>query len=151
MLILSWSLAGKVLREVFGMAPRVKWVHSRSAGLDSVLFPELVDQPRAAHQRKGSIQPVAGRVRTRRHSLFREGFPPHDPQPGGRALGSSSTWKRSHRQTVGIVGYGDIGRACASRAKAMGMHVLAVKRPRHRILPRPIASEVFPAGPDWMR
>ena len=31
-------------------------------------------------------------------------------------------------QTVGIVGYGDIGRAVASRVHAMGMHVLALKR-----------------------
>jgi phosphoglycerate dehydrogenase-like enzyme len=31
-------------------------------------------------------------------------------------------------QTVGIVGYGDIGRAVATRVKAMGMRVLAVKR-----------------------
>jgi phosphoglycerate dehydrogenase-like enzyme len=31
-------------------------------------------------------------------------------------------------QTVGIVGYGDIGRAVASRVKAMGMRVIAVKR-----------------------
>ena len=31
-------------------------------------------------------------------------------------------------QTAGIVGYGDIGRAVASRAHAMGMRVLALKR-----------------------
>src|SRR6185369_14501404 len=31
-------------------------------------------------------------------------------------------------QTVGILGYGDIGRAVATRVRAMGMHVLAVKR-----------------------
>ena len=31
-------------------------------------------------------------------------------------------------ETVGIVGYGDIGRAVALRAHAMGMHVLATKR-----------------------
>lgn len=31
-------------------------------------------------------------------------------------------------QTVGIVGYGDIGRAVASRVKALGMRVLATKR-----------------------
>jgi phosphoglycerate dehydrogenase-like enzyme len=32
------------------------------------------------------------------------------------------------RQTVGIVGYGDIGRAVASRLKPMGMNVLALRR-----------------------
>jgi phosphoglycerate dehydrogenase-like enzyme len=32
------------------------------------------------------------------------------------------------KQTMGIVGYGDIGRACAWRAKAMGMRVLALRR-----------------------
>lgn len=31
-------------------------------------------------------------------------------------------------QTVGIVGYGDIGRAAAARCKAMGMQILALKR-----------------------
>src|SRR5947209_14912777 len=31
-------------------------------------------------------------------------------------------------KTVGIVGYGDIGRAVATRVRAMGMRVLAVKR-----------------------
>jgi phosphoglycerate dehydrogenase-like enzyme len=31
-------------------------------------------------------------------------------------------------QTVGIVGYGDIGRAVAARARAVGMHVLALRR-----------------------
>ena len=32
------------------------------------------------------------------------------------------------RQTVGIVAHGDIGRAVASRAKALGMRVLATRR-----------------------
>ena len=40
--ILSWSKSGKALRELFLKTPKVKWVHSRSAGLDTVLFPELV-------------------------------------------------------------------------------------------------------------
>jgi phosphoglycerate dehydrogenase-like enzyme len=31
-------------------------------------------------------------------------------------------------QTVGIVGYGDIGRAVATRARALGMRILAIKR-----------------------
>ena len=43
--IFNWSLSGKTLREVFGMCPRVQWVHTRSAGLDNVLFPELIESP----------------------------------------------------------------------------------------------------------
>ena len=32
------------------------------------------------------------------------------------------------KQTLGIIGYGDIGRACAQCAKAMGTRVLALRR-----------------------
>src|SRR5215471_7297795 len=35
--IYNWSLSGDLLREVFQMCPQVRWVHSRSAGLDNVL------------------------------------------------------------------------------------------------------------------
>src|ERR1035441_2721994 len=45
--ILSWSLSGVLLRDVFAMSPKVRWVHSRSAGLDTVLFPALVESPNA--------------------------------------------------------------------------------------------------------
>ena len=41
--ILAWSAPRAVLRDVFHMCKDVRWVHSRSAGLDSVLFPELVE------------------------------------------------------------------------------------------------------------
>ena len=40
--IFNWSLIGDLQREVFRMCPNVEWVHSRSAGLDGLLFPELV-------------------------------------------------------------------------------------------------------------
>ena len=43
--IFSWSASGQLLRDVFAMCPKVRWVHSRSAGLDTVLFPELVESP----------------------------------------------------------------------------------------------------------
>src|SRR5579875_885626 len=40
--ILHWSGPRDLLRAAFLANPQVRWVHSRSAGLDSVLFPELV-------------------------------------------------------------------------------------------------------------
>src|ERR1700693_4116217 len=43
--IFNWSLSGGLLRELFGRAPKVRWVHSRAAGLDNLLFPELIESP----------------------------------------------------------------------------------------------------------
>ncbi|MDQ2901723.1 MAG: D-2-hydroxyacid dehydrogenase, partial [Acidobacteriota bacterium] len=43
--IFDWSGKKKLLEQVWRMAPRVEWVHSRSAGLDGKLFPSLVESP----------------------------------------------------------------------------------------------------------
>ncbi len=142
--ILSWSLAGKVLREVFLAAPRVKWVHSRSAGLDSVLFPELIASPVPVTNGRGVFSQSLGEFALGAILFFAKDF--------RRMLRSQEAgrWdqfdvEEISRQTVGIVGYGDIGRAAATRARAVGMQVLAVKRHASaRSGPDPIAAEVFP-------
>jgi phosphoglycerate dehydrogenase-like enzyme len=46
-------------------------------------------------------------------------------------------------QTVGIVGYGDIGRAVAARVRAMGMRVLALKRQVTALGADPLVERVF--------
>src|SRR5690606_4159562 len=51
--ILHWSGSGAVLAEVLRMAPRVKWVHARSAGLDGILSPELVENPAVLTNARG--------------------------------------------------------------------------------------------------
>src|SRR6185295_112649 len=39
--IVQWSGSSALLRAIFEMCPNVRWVHSRAAGLDKMLFPEL--------------------------------------------------------------------------------------------------------------
>jgi phosphoglycerate dehydrogenase-like enzyme len=46
--------------------------------------------------------------------------------------------------TMGIVGYGDIGRAIARRAHALGMKVLALRRRPEQSEGDPLVDEVFP-------
>ena len=41
----NWSAPRELNRSVFLMAPKLAWVHSRNAGLDTLLFSELVQSP----------------------------------------------------------------------------------------------------------
>jgi len=125
--IFNWSGSRDLLREVFPMAPKVRWVHSRSAGLDNLLFPELVESPVPLTNGTGVFSPSLGEFALAAILYFAKDFRRMiRNQMAGR-------WEQFDiaeisGQIVGIVGYGDIGRAVATRVHAMGMRVFAVKR-----------------------
>ena len=109
------------------MAPKVRWVHSRSAGLDSLLFPELVESPVPLTNGTGVFSLSLGEFALGAILYFAKDFRRMiRNQIAGRWEQFDIT--EISGQTVGIVGYGDIGRAVATRVHAMGMRVLAVKR-----------------------
>jgi phosphoglycerate dehydrogenase-like enzyme len=125
--ILAWSAPKKVLREVFLMCKDVRWVHSRSAGLDSLLFPELVASKVPLTNGSGVFSPSLGEFTLAAILYFAKDF--------RRMIRNqvAGVWEQFDveeidTQTVGIVGYGDIGRAVAQRVHPMGMTVLALKR-----------------------
>jgi phosphoglycerate dehydrogenase-like enzyme len=125
--IFNWSGSRALLREVFTMAPKVRWVHSRSAGLDSLLFPELVESPVPLTNGTGVFSLSLGEFALAAILYFAKDFRRMiRNQMAGRWEQFDIT--EISGQTVGIVGYGDIGRAVATRVRAMGMRVLAVKR-----------------------
>jgi len=125
--IFNWSAGGKLLREVFLMCPNVRWVHSRSAGLDSVLFPELIASPVPVTNGRGVFSQSLGEFALAAILFFAKDLRRMvRNQEAGR-------WEQFDiteiaGQTLGIVGNGDIGRAVATRARAMGMRVVAIKR-----------------------
>ena len=126
-IVFNWSCGGELLREVFLMCPRVRWVHTRSAGLDGLLFPELIESPAALTNGTGVFSESLGEFALAGILYFDKDL--------GRMLRNQAAEKwepfdvtEIAGQTVAIVGYGDIGRAVAARARAMGMRVVAVKR-----------------------
>jgi len=126
-IILAWSAPKKLLRDVFLMCKNVLWVHSRSAGLDSVLFPELVSSNVPMSNGSGVFSQSLGEFSLAAILYFAKDF--------RRMLRNqmAGVWEQFDveeidTQTVGIVGYGDIGRAVAKRVRPMGMTVLALKR-----------------------
>jgi len=125
--ILNWTFSSRVLREVFPLCPRLRWVQTRSAGLDNMLFPELIESAVQVTNGSGVYSQSLGEFALAAILYFAKDL--------RRMIRNqeSGVWEafdveEISRQTVGIVGYGDIGRAVASRARAMGMRVLAVKR-----------------------
>jgi phosphoglycerate dehydrogenase-like enzyme len=133
--ILAWSAPKAVLREVFLKCKDVRWVHSRSAGLDSVLFPELVESKVPLTNGSGVFSPSLGEFTLAAILYFAKDF---RRMIRNQAAGVWDQFdvEEIDTQTVGIVGYGDIGEAVAQRVHAMGMTVLALKRhPPERLDP----------------
>ncbi|SPE37819.1 D-isomer specific 2-hydroxyacid dehydrogenase, NAD-binding [Candidatus Sulfopaludibacter sp. SbA3] len=125
--LFNWSGSRALLREVFAMCPSLEWVHARSAGLDSVLFPELVEHPVPLTNGSGVFSPSLGEFVLGAILYFAKDFRRMvRHQQAGQWEPFDITLISG--QTAGIIGYGDIGRACATRMKAMGLRVLAVKR-----------------------
>ncbi len=125
--MLNWSAPRDLNRSVFLMAPKLAWVHSRNAGLDSFLFPELVESPVTLTNGTGVFSPPLGEFALAAMLYFAKDF---RRMIRNRVAGKWEPFDvlRLTGQTVGIVGYGDIGREVAWRAHAMGMQVLALKR-----------------------
>src|SRR6185437_3639736 len=125
--ILYWSGTRELLRAAFLANPQVHWIHSKNAGIDSTLFPELIESPVPVTNSSGIFSQSLGEFALAMILYFAKDFP--------RMLRNKSAhrWEvfdvdEISTQTLGIVGYGDIGCAVASRARAMGMKVLALKR-----------------------
>jgi phosphoglycerate dehydrogenase-like enzyme len=125
--ILQWSGTRALLREALALAGNVRWIHSKAAGLDNLLFPELVESPVQLTNGRGVFSSSLGEFVLAAILYFAKDL--------RRMIRNQSAgnWQpfdveEIRGQTVGIVGYGDIGRAAASRAHALGMRVLATKR-----------------------
>ncbi len=143
--IFNWTGTRALLREVLAMAPAVRWVHTRSAGLDDLLSPELAAHPAVLTNATGAFSPSLGEWVLGAILYFAKDF---------RRLicnQAAGVWEQFdvpfiEGQTVGIVGFGDIGRAVATRVRAMGMRVLALKRhappPGHA---DPLAERIYAA------
>jgi phosphoglycerate dehydrogenase-like enzyme len=105
----------------------VRWIHSRSAGLERTLFPELIASDVVMTNGSGVFSPSLGEFALAAILYFAKDF--------RRMIRNqmAGVWEPFDvlpisGKTVGIVGYGDIGRAVAARVRPLGMDVVAIKR-----------------------
>jgi phosphoglycerate dehydrogenase-like enzyme len=138
------SLGRRKVEPVFPLSPNLRWVHSRSAGVERLLFPALVESPIPLTNGKGVFSAslaewVIGAV----HYFAKDFRKLVRNQTAGR-------WEEFapemvEGKTLGIVGYGDIGRATAARARSLGLKVLALRRRPEESRGDPLVDEVLPA------
>ncbi|HTQ59313.1 MAG TPA: D-2-hydroxyacid dehydrogenase [Candidatus Solibacter sp.] len=125
--LFNWSGSLALFKQVFEMCPNLLWVHSRSVGLERTLFPELVESAVPLTNGVGVFSASLGEFALGAILYFAKDFRRMIRNQMRGAWESFDVFPVAG-QTVGIIGYGDIGRAIATRVHAMGMTVLAVKR-----------------------
>jgi phosphoglycerate dehydrogenase-like enzyme len=143
-IILFSSLAGKTvpLREVWPYAKQVQWIHSLSAGVDNLLFPELIESPAVLTNARGVFKRSLAEFVVLGMLYFYKRV---------RRLVES---QRAHKwddflvewlpgKKMGVVGYGEIGRECAMLAKAVGVTIYATRRKVELSANDPVLERVF--------
>jgi phosphoglycerate dehydrogenase-like enzyme len=120
--LLMWDFFSTALKDAFGSADRLEWVHAAAAGVDSLLFDELVDSPVTVTNARGIFdRPIAEFVLSYILMHAKSSIGSLDDQ-------AAKKWnRRSTRDIAGtkalIVGTGAIGRGIARLLKAVDIDV----------------------------
>jgi phosphoglycerate dehydrogenase-like enzyme len=131
-----------LLKKILPNAKKLRWIHSVSAGVESLISPEMLAHPailtngRGAYKRSLAEFVIAGAM------YFAKNMP--------RLLADQKAgkWEQFYMEelfgkTMGIIGYGEIGRASAEKAKAFGMKVLALRRRPELSSSDPLVDRVY--------
>ena len=125
--LLLWDFRAQMLREAWLHARRLRWIHSSGAGVDAVLFPELVASDVILTNSRGLFdRAIAEYVLGLMLAFAKDMWTTADAQ-------RRREWR--HRETellqgrrLLVIGAGGIGRAIARLARGVGMQVEAAAR-----------------------
>ncbi len=123
----SCPKARKQLPLVLAAFPSIEWVHVRSAGIDFLVSDELSQASVTVTNAKGQFSSSLAEYTMMACSYFAKDLPRLMKQKNAK------NWEKYdveelRGKTLGIVGYGDIGRACARLAHVYGMRIVALRR-----------------------
>ena len=146
--VLRGWLSSEAFDRLVARAPRLTWVHSATSGVERALTPAARDRGIIVTNARGVFtRPIAEHVLMLILAISRR-------LPQLLELQRERTWQplegvELREMTIGIVGYGSIGRAVASLAGAFGARVLALRRnvdaaPAH---PPGTSDDDFPFAP----
>jgi len=143
-LFVSHPLSRQPLGELLGVLPTIEWVHMRSAGIDFVASEALSEANKRVFisNAKGSFSSTLAEYTMMACAYFAKDLPRLLKQKNNRNWEKYSVLEL-RGATLGIIGYGDIGRAAAKLATAYGMKVIALRRNPNRSSEDPYCSTVY--------
>lgn len=126
-------LSGRLSEEHFKRAAKLKWIHIPWAGANSLLAVEAIRESTIPVTNSIGVMSdsVADQVMGYMIAVARslpEQIRAQERREWGRYPTESPKRRALKSHTVGLIGYGEIGRAIAVRARAFGMRSIAVKR-----------------------
>jgi len=139
-LLRGWALGGDPLDRLVGRAPKLRWIHSVSVGVESVLTPCVLLRGLTVTNGRGVFdRPIAEYVMTMILAVTRR-------LPQLLELQRERTWQPLEAQemssvTVGLVGLGGIGAQVAEFLHPFGSRVVAVRR--NASAPAPAGVEIL--------
>ncbi len=126
-LLRGWSMSGEAVDRVVGRAPGLRWIHSVSVGVDSLITPAMRVRELTVTNGRGVFdKPIAEYAMTMILAVCR-----HLPQL--LELQRERTWqplqaRELNEATIGLVGLGGIAREIARLAAPFGPRIVAVRR-----------------------
>ena len=146
--ILSACFSGGPFQTAWPLAGRAQWVHTLSAGVEHLLTPGFAASPVPLTNARGVYKRSLAEFALLGILYFAKDVPRMlANQRAGRWEPFEVT--EAYGKVVGIVGYGEIGRASAQLAHGLGMRVLALRRRTALSEGDAIADATF--GPDALR
>ena len=128
--------------------PTIEWIHVRSAGIDfleSDELPGVAKRGIVITNAKGQFSSSLAEYAMMACSYFAKNVPRLLRQKGSRSWDDFDI-EELRGKTMGIVGYGDIGRATAKLASVYGMRVVALRRNPGKSEHDPVCDEVYGTG-----
>lgn len=125
--VLIWDFFSGALQTVWPRATKLRWVHAASAGVDTLLFDELIESDVQVTNSRGIFdRPIAEFVLGSILAFAKDSV-------RSLRLQADRTWEHRQTEQIGgtralVVGTGSIGRETARMLTAVGMHVEGVGR-----------------------
>ena len=117
---------GRIPRSVFLKANKLRWIQVFGAGVETQLFPELIESDVILTCTSGAFNNVVADHAFALILAIARHIPTHVRNQDKGIWDRSGVCHQIAGQTVGIIGLGNIGSEIAKRAHVFGMKVLAV-------------------------